>query len=557
MTHVIRIGVFICHCGTNIGGFLDVSSLVDNIRQLPDVILCTDHLYTCSESGLLTIKQAIQDHHLNRVVVASCTPRTHEALFRNICKEAGLNPYLFEFVNIRDQCSWVHMHEPDAATIKAKDLIRMGVARARLLEPQDEISIDILPSALVIGGGITGMTCAVNLANQGFSVLLLEKEAELGGLLTQINTLAPTFDSASQLLEEKTKEVKQTSNLDIRTHATITAIHGYYGNYHVTFNQNGRSNEYSTGVIVLATGAQELKPIGEYGYNQKTVITQLELEHHLKTQSCTANTVVMIQCVGARNEVREYCSRICCINALKNAQIILQQNPQATVYILYRDMQSYGALETLYRKTRELGAIFIPYTIQKPPRVTSERIIVFDEFLSQEIAIQYDLVVLSTPLIPHPESKQLAHTLKIPTDSHGFFLEAHAKLRPLDFATDGIYLCGSARWPSTIGESISQALGAASRAAIPLKKGRVVTEPLISVVDITRCIGCGLCEAVCPYNAIRVEETSQGNIAQTIPASCRGCGVCGAACPQMAITMQHYHDDQICAAINALVEEIS
>lgn len=557
MTHKIRIGVFICHCGTNIGGFLNVPSLVNYIQHLPDVVFCTDHLYTCSESGLLTIKEAIHDQHLNRVVVASCTPRTHEALFRNICKEAGLNPYLFEFVNIRDQCSWVHMHEPHAATAKAKDLIRMGIARARLLEPLDEISIDILPSALVIGGGLSGMTCAVNLAKQGFPVMLLEKEARLGGLLNKINTLAPTFDPAAQLLSDKKKAVEHTANLDLRMNATVTAIHGYYGNYRVTFNHNGRSEEYPTGVIILATGAQELKPIGEYGYNQKTVITQLELEHLLKTQSCNANTIVMIQCVGARNETREYCSRICCITALKNAQIILQQNPQASVYILYRDMQSYGALETLYRKARELGAIFIPYTPQKPPRVNSEQIIVFDEFLSREIALPYDLVVLSTPLIPYSESKQLAQILKIPTDSHGFFLEAHAKLRPLDFATDGIYLCGSARWPATISESISQALGAASRATIPLKKGRVVTEPLVSVVEITQCIGCGLCEVVCPYNAIRVEETPQGNIAQTIPASCRGCGVCGAACPSMAITMQHYHDDQICAAINALVEEIS
>ncbi len=551
----IRVGVFVCHCGTNIGGFLDIPSLIGYIRQLPDVVFCIDHLYTCSESGLLAIKQAIHDQRLNRVVVASCTPRTHETLFRNICKEAGLNPYLFEFVNIRDQCSWVHMHEPHAATAKAKDLIRMGIARARLLEPQEDISIDILSSALVVGGGISGMTCAISLAKQGFPVLLLEKEAELGGLLNQINIIAPTFDPASQLLADKKKEVEQTPNLNVYTNATLTTVQGYYGNYRVTFDQNGRSIEYPTGVIVLATGAHELQPIGCYGYNQKTVITQLELEHLLNTHTCNANTIVMIQCVGARTETREYCSRICCISALKNAQIVLQQNPKASVYILYRDIQSYGALEALYRNAREFGAIFIPYIPQKPPQVNSEQVIVFDEFLAQEIALPYDLVVLSTPLIPPPESKILAQTLKIPIDRYGFFLEAHTKLRPLDFATDGVYLCGSARWPATISESISQALGAASRATIPLRKGRVVTEPLISIVDQTQCIGCGLCESVCPYNAIRVEETAQGNVAQTLPASCRGCGVCGAACPQIAITMQHFKDEQICAEITALVEE--
>jgi heterodisulfide reductase subunit A len=449
------------------------------------------------------------------------------------------------------------MHEPQAATSKAKDLIRMGIARARFLEPQDDISIDILSSALVIGGGVSGMTCAVSLANQGFPVILIEKEAELGGLLNQINTLAPTFDPASQLLADKKNEVEQTTNLDVRTNTTVTAVHGYYGNYRVTLDQDGRSIEYPTGVIILATGAQELKPIDSYGYNQKTVITQLELEHLLNTTACNANNIVMIQCVGARNETREYCSRICCITALKNAQIILQQNPQASVYILYRDMQSYGAMETLYRRTRESGVIFIPYSPQKPPQVNPKQVLVFDELLGQKISLPYDIVVLSTPLVPPSDSKKLAQILKIPTDRHGFFLEAHIKLRPLDFATDGVYLCGSARWPATISESISQALGAASRASIPLRKGRVVTEPLISIVDQTRCIGCGLCEAVCPYNAIRVEETAQGNIARTIPASCRGCGVCGAACPQIAITMQHFNDDQIRAAINALVEEIS
>ncbi len=550
-----RVGVFVCRCGSNIGGFLDVPALIAYARELPNVVFSQENLYTCSEAGLTEIKKAIREQRLNRVIVASCTPRTHEPLFRNTCKEAGLNPYLFEFVNIRDQCSWVHMRETQKATEKAKDLIRMGVARARLLEPQEAMEIEVSPSALVIGGGIAGMTCALSLAERGFEVTLVEKEEKLGGLLRGLHKLYPTQEDASTLVEAKIGAVEKSRNIEVLTSATVKEINGFVGNYDVTVQQGGREMPFRTGVIVVATGAEEFKPTGMYGYDGVKVVTQLELEKLLKEDKLSADNVVMIQCAGARDEVRPYCSRVCCMTALNNAMLILDKNPEAHIFVLYRDMQSYGTLyEDLYRQAREKGIIFVKYSPQKPPIVDKETVKVFDEFLGEELSLPYDLAVLSTPLVAHPQAGELAKLLKVPLDEYGFFLEAHVKLRPLDFATDGIYLCGSAHWPSTVSETIAQAYGAASRASIPMSRGRVVAEPIVSVVDEGKCVGCGLCEKICPFKAIQVEETPKGRIAKTVAASCKGCGVCGAACPQRAITMRHFRDEQMLAEVVALAE---
>jgi heterodisulfide reductase subunit A len=551
-----RIGVFVCCCGTNIGGFLDVSALVEYTKGLPNVVFSQENLYTCSETGLTEIKTAITEKRLNRVVVASCTPRTHEPLFRSTCKEAGLNPYLFEFVNIRDQCSWVHMHESEAATEKAKDLIRMGVARAKLLEPQDEIEVEVVPSALVIGGGIAGMTCALSLADRGFEVTLVEREKELGGLLKDLHTLLPSQEDASELIEEKRREVTKHRNIEVLTSARVKESKGFFGDYDVTVNQAGQDIPFKAGVIVVATGAEELKPVGRYGYDGVTVVTQLELERMLNEDRLAVQNVVMIQCVGARDEERTYCSKICCMTALKNAMRILEGNPETQIFILYRDMQTYGTFnEDFYRKAREAGVIFVQYSPQKPPVVNERGVKVFDGFLGEELHLPYDLIVLSTPLIAYPDSGELAKMLKIPIDEYGFFLEAHVKLKPLDFATDGVYVCGSAHWPTTVSESIAQAYGAASRASIPLSRRRITAEPIVAVVNEEKCIGCGLCETVCPFKAIRVEESPKGRIANTIMASCKGCGVCGAACPQKAITMRHFTDEQVLAEVVALTTE--
>ena len=553
----VRIGVFVCHCGTNIGGFLDVPSLTMYSKELSNVVYAKDNLYTCSEAGLNEIKKAIMEKELNRVVVAACTPRTHEPLFRSICKDAGLNPYLFEFVNIRDQCSWVHMHEPETATKKAKDLIRMGVARARLLEPQKEIEVEVKPIAMVIGGGVSGITCSLNLANQGFKVKLIEKEDRIGGNLNNLNLVYPSNVKASDLITQLTDYVLSNENVEVLTSSRVTDIDGFVGNYKIYLKQGNDIKEFDVGTIIIATGTEILKPENMFGYNGNTVITQLELERLLKDEHFKTDKVVMIQCVGSRNEERPYCSKICCINALKNALILKERNPQASIYVLYRDIQAHGTRnEECYREAREKGIIFIKFSPDRMPIVNENEVIVFDELLGEELILPKDLVTLSTAMIANDDTKELAQMLKVPTDENGFFLEAHVKLRPVDFATDGLFLCGSARWPSDVEESISQAYAAASKASALLSSGRAVSEPLIAIVDEEKCTGCGLCEINCPYKAIRVQETERGRIANVIEVSCKGCGMCGAGCPQRAINMQHFNDQQILAQIRALAEEI-
>jgi heterodisulfide reductase subunit A len=546
----VRVGVFICHCGTNIGGFLDVPGLVKHASSLSNVVFAKDNQYMCSEAGLAEIKNAIAEKRLNRVLVASCTPRTHEPLFRSTCKEAGLNPYLFQFVNIRDQCSWVHMQDRKRATEKAKALITMGVAKAVLLEPLEETEVEVNPCALVIGGGIAGMTSALSLANRGFEVKLVEKEDRLGGTLNRLHKLYPTHEEASKLVQSKTEEIKKNPKIEVLTSSEVKEAKGFVGNYDVVVRQREKERLLKAGVIIVATGAETLKPVGMYGYDGEKVITQMELERMLKEGRFDADTVVMIQCVGSRDEKRVYCSKVCCPTALKNAILIKEANPNAQIFILYRDIVTQGTqYEDYYGKARETGIIFIKYSPEKQPVVENKSVKVYDELLGEELSLPYDLVVLSTPMVAHPDSADLAQKLKVPVDEYGFFLEAHVKLRPVDFATDGIYLCGCAHWPTNVSESISQAYGAASRASIPLSVGHVKTEPLIAVVDEDECSGCSLCELTCPFNAIRIEETEKGRKAKVIAASCKGCGACGAGCPQKAITMRHFTDEQLLAQI--------
>ena len=553
MNDETRIGVFVCHCGTNIGGFLDVPEVTEYARSLPHVVFAQENLYTCSDGGLTEIKTAVEEQHLNRVVVASCTPRTHEPLFRNTCKEAGLNPYLFEFVNIRDQCSWVHMREQDAATEKARDLVRMGVAKAALLEAKEEIEVEVTPVAMVIGGGISGITSALALANRGFEVKLVERESEMGGMVKDLYRLYPTDVDGSFFMRRRIRAVQEHPNIEVVTSARLTDVAGFIGNYDVLVERDGEEISFKVGVIIVATGAAVLEPEGQYGYDGEKVITQYQLDKMLKAGQFRADNVVMIQCVGTRTKERPYCSRICCVIAVKNAMQIKEQNPDAQIFILYRDLQTYGTeYEEYIEEARRSGIIFLRFSPDDPPVVEAAQVRVASPLLGDVLRIPYDHVVLSSPLIAHPDARELAQMLKIPQDQYGFFLEAHVKLRPVDFATDGIYLCGCAHWPAHIGESVSQAYAAASRASIPLTKGRVQVEPIISVVDPDLCIGCGLCEEVCPYAAIQLKDTPTGRKAETIKASCKGCGACGAGCPAKAITMQHFTDEQIFAQIDTL-----
>jgi len=549
-----RIGAFICHCGINIGGVVNVSEVTEFAKTLPNVVYAEENMYSCSQDTQDKIKEKITEHKLNRVVVASCTPRTHESLFQNTIREAGLNPFLFQFVNIREQCSWVHMHEPESATEKAKDLVAMGVAKAGYLNPIHESDVDITHSGLVIGGGVAGMTAALEIANQGYPVSLIEKEKELGGLVRDIYYVLDKEDP-QEYLKNLIHQVKNNEKIKIFTDTKIEDVNGYVGNFTVAIDHNGEKKELDTGVIIVATGGKEYKPI-EYNYGKDPrILTQHELEQNIIANKINANTVVMIQCVGSRNEERPNCSRICCSQAIKNSLKLKEKNPGINIIILHKDIRTYGFREDYYLKAREKGIIFIRYDKDEEPEVNISNgdltVIVNDILSNHQISIKTDLVVLSAAFLPS-ENKELSQMLKVPLEQSGFFLEAHVKLRPLDFATDGIFLCGAAQWPKFIKESIAQAKGAAARAVTILAKDKIKVGGVTASVNLDLCCGCETCIKLCPYGAIRKNENDEVEI---IGAVCKGCGVCGASCPEKAIFVRHFTNEQIISQIIAPIKE--
>jgi heterodisulfide reductase subunit A len=552
-----RIGVFICHCGSNIAGYLAMEALADYAKTLPHVTFVQRNLYTCSEAGINEIKKGIEDNNLNRVVVASCSPRTHEPLFRSSCEEAGLNPYLFEMVNIRDQCSWVHMKEKEDGTLKAKDLIAMGVAKAAHLKAQNPILSEVTPRALVIGGGIAGMTAAQGLARRGYETVLVERQASLGGMLNQLNRLGPSMIDAADVVQQKIRAVMDHPKITVFTEARVTEVKGFIGKFQVNIETKSGIKAIDIGVIIVAVGGAPFIPHGMYGYDGQTVITQLELEQRLKKGSDPElKNIVMIQCAGGRSKERPYCSRICCQTAVKNAMLLKDHNPETNVYILYRDMQMYGVEnEEMFRDSKVKGIRYIHYDPSTPPVVESNTVKVYHPLLGKDMTLAADLVVLSTPLVAQEDVEETARLLRVPVDENGFFLEGHVKLKPLDFATDGVFLCGSARFPANVRETIAQGLGAASRASIPLSKGSVKVEPIISVLaDQDACRGCGLCVALCPYGALEIENTPEGRKVHVIDVACKGCGVCAATCYQHALSINSFTDEQIEAQINAFLD---
>jgi len=581
-----RIGVFLCHCGVNIGGVVNIPQVVKYAKTLPNVAHAEENIYTCSEAGLTSIKEAIKKHNLNRVVVASCTPRTHEPLFRSACKEAGMNYYLFEMANIREQCSWVHPHQPESATRKAKDIVRMAVARATWLQPQEEPEVEIKDSVLVIGAGIAGMTSALTLADQGFKVYLVEKEAEVGGNLRKLHKLYPTMQDTSEVLEPVEKAIKKHKNIKLMTSTIISEVKGYVGNFKATVTKNGEKTDLEVGTIIVACGAMSYRPpegLYQYGVFNR-VATQFEMDEMLKEGKLPKpERVVMIQCVGARKgEIRAvdlagfpksdtafllskilkakkeegwpYCSKICCMNAIKNAILIKQQYPETDVIILYGDVRVYKEYEDFYSQAREHQVKFVKHIDEVTPEVSQGpegKLIVtaYDALSGREMKLPCDWVVLSTPLIPHKEEILLARMLKIPLSPDGFLMEAHLKLRPVDTQMDGIFLAGVSSGPKDIPESIISAKAAAARAAILMANKKLKTEALTSVVDEEQCIGCGLCEELCPYGAHYLENSKS----KTIEALCRGCGACAAECPRRAITMRHFTDQQVLSQVKAAI----
>ena len=553
-----RIGVFVCHCGSNIGGWLDVPAVARYAGTLPHVVHSEDNLYTCAEDGLAAIRKAIKEHDLNRVVVASCTPRTHEPLFQATCEEAGLNRYLFEFVNIRDQCSWIHMSDWDAATEKAKDLVRMGVSKATMLEPLDREKAPVEPVALVLGGGITGMNAARAIALSGFEVYLVERRSVLGGMLNQLHRIWATEESPLGLVDDLRKELESIDGVHILTGTQMRHLKGFVGSFEITVGPTeggGEERSFRVGTIIVATGADEMKPVGLYGYGEVDgVVTELELEAMLRDDKLPhIDNAIMIQCTGSRGQRVTYCSRI------KNAMELKEHNPEADINILYRDVMAYGiSYEQLYQRARRKGVRFVRHPREDRPSVEAGpdgkvRVRYRDVILGREISKDVDLLVLSTPLVQHEDATELAQMLRVPLGQDRFFFEAHVKLRPIDFASDGIFLAGTAHGPKDIEESILQALGAASRSLTFLKAGQVLSEPIVTVVDEETCIGCGNCVEVCPYGAIQLKDGGKmGQVAEVNPGLCKGCGTCPGACPSGSIQQLGFTDEQILAMIKTL-----
>jgi len=557
-----RIGVFVCHCGINIGGYVNVPEVTEYAKTLPNVAYAENNLYTCSQDTQERIKAMIQEHNLNRVVVASCSPRTHEPLFQETIREAGLNKYLFEMANIRDQCSWVHMSEPEKATQKAKDLVRMAVAKATLIEPLRPLSLPVNRSALVIGGGIAGMTSALTLADQGFEVHLIERNGELGGTARRIHYTVDGED-VQAYLADLIRKVKEHPQIRAYHETWIVDAYGYVGNFTTEIMRyRGRVIEkINHGVTIIATGAREYKPDGEYLYGRDPrVLTQLELEEEIARGNpdiVGCDNLVMIQCVGSRNGRRPYCSRVCCNQAIKNALKLKEIKPDMNIYILYRDMRTYGFYEEHYQEARRKGVIFLRYDPEDKPEVSQMRkngqyllrVSGRDPVLGEEVSIEADILVLSVAMEPSPEAAELATLYKVPQNEDGFFLEAHVKLRPVDFATDGIFVCGLAHAPKSVDESIAQAKAAASRATTILAKDYVVGMGIVASVNENICSGCGICEVLCPYNAIEVDREEK--VAKVNEALCKGCGTCCSACPSGAAQQRGFRRDQISSMIGA------
>jgi heterodisulfide reductase subunit A-like polyferredoxin len=561
-----RIGVFVCHCGINIGGIVDVPSVAEYVKALPNVVHAEDNLYTCSQDTQVHIRDMIVEHDLNRVVVASCTPRTHEPLFQQTLREAGLNPNLFVMANIRDQCSWAHMNEPEAATEKARDLLRMIVAKARHLQALHPERVAVQQQGAVLGGGVAGMHAALAIADRGYPVHLIEREDRLGGNLRHVPRGFEGQDYRQKLAEWE-QALRNHPNVTVHTATSVTDVHGFVGNFTLQLSDG---TELPCGAVVVATGAKPYEPAeDEYAASHERVITQVDLLARLQETEPfdeAPSRVVMIQCVGSRSDEHPWCSRICCTRAVQNAVSLKERCPETDVTVLYRDIRTYGLAEQHYQRARELGVTFIRFEDDQLPDVVRGTdvpsvsnglplaVSVTSDLLGGSVRLPADWVVLSTGVQPDvPANDAMGKLLKVPVNDDGFFLEAHVKLRPVEFATDGVFVCGLAHNPKNAGESVAQALAAAGRACTVLEKSEIETQGTIAECSPEKCATCGLCESICPYSAITMEKVRLGRdekqCAQVNPAVCKGCGACVAACRSGALDLRGFTNQQILAEI--------
>ena len=557
----LRIGVFVCACGANIGRTVDVPAVVEYAATLPNVIHAQKSLFACSTENASQIADAIREKGLNRVVVAACTPRTHEPTFRETLRQGGINQYFFDMANIREHDSWVHTQDKEEATQKAKDIVRMSVARTAELQPLVDIELPVDKRGLVVGGGLAGMTAALSLAEQGFEVYLVEKEKELGGMARRIHYTLEGMD-VQATLADITRKVYQNTSIHKITGATITEASGYVGNFVTKVESEGRVREIHHGITIIATGADEYKP-AEYLYGKDDrVLTLLELEEKIAKGDenvANAQSVVMIQCVGCRQKDRNYCARICCSQAVKNALKLKEMNPEKDVYIIYRDIRTYGFREDYYREAADKEVKFIRYEPDDKPQVEVIeqgdkrvlRITAFDFIMGKKIALDTDLLALAAAVIPSATTNAVSKLFKVPLSPDGFLQEAHVKLRPVDTSAEGVFLCGLAHYPKHIQEAVSQAYGAAGKAADIIANKSVIAPGSICDVNEKKCIACGACISACTYGAIKFVDTPKGKKAQVNPILCKGDGVCNAKCPTAAIFCNHFTNEEINAQIDA------
>ena len=550
-----RVGVFVCNCGINIGGVINVPVLAEYAANLPGVVFSDQNLFSCSADTQDKILDAIKEHHLNRVVVASCSPRTHMPMFQETIQTAGLNPYLFEMANIRDQDSWVHMHEPEKALAKAQDLLRGAVARVVQLEPLHKQAFPVFKNALVIGGGVAGMEAARSLAGMGFPVYLVEKGDKLGGNAWNLVTSARGYNYRGYL-EELIKQVEKHPNIEVLFNSEVKETSGFVGNFNTTISTPAGERQVDHGATVMATGGQAYQP-EEYLYGRHpNIFTSLEFDKLIAEQDPridAATQAVFIQCVGSREPQRPYCSRLCCTHSVESAIELKRRQKDLDVFVLYRDLRTYGEKELLYKEARELGVIFIRFDLETKPKVEQDggglKVTIFDPILQMPVVLRPDLLTLASAILPNSVEK-LGEIFKVPRNAEGFLNEAHAKLRPVDLPSDGIFLAGLTHYPKPIDETIAQAMAAAGRAATFLAKDQVEVGGIVAVVDQDKCAVCLTCVRTCPFNVPVIDYTVDA--AYIDPAKCQGCGICPSECPAKAITLKNFSDSQIIAQETAL-----